>query len=220
MSSAPSVALGAPPASLRGFPTLSPADTPSVLYRIFHHRHHRTGALNAPWHFTSVPPGGSRFDVPEPGGTCYWSDRRYGCWVEVFRGVGAVERSEVTRRRLFAATPPNLSLANTLDLGARAFGVTGELSTVVPYDLPQQWASALRTAGRDGLVARCRHDPSLTARNFAIFGPSGPASRRAGWRTRRTTLQADRQLAGELRQLGVKILAVPHVVPVTPPPVP
>jgi hypothetical protein len=191
---------------------------PSRLYRIFFHRHATTGAVTSPWRFTSVPPGKSRFDLAEPQGTCYWSDRRYGSWVEVFRGTAVVERSELTRRRLFTAEPPPLHLANTLALAARRFGVTGELSTIADYTLPHRWASALAAVGFAGLVGICRHDPSLTARNVAVFGPAGAPARRAGWRTSRTALETDTALAAELDQLGVRVAGVPHAVPITPVP--
>jgi hypothetical protein len=214
-----SVSLTAPPRRLRGYPLLAARDTPATLFRLFHLRDGASGALNSPWRFSSVPPGDSRFDVPVPEGTCYWSDRRYGSWVEVFRGTGVVDRADVTRRALFVATPPRMRWANTLALAAHRFGGTGELSTIVPYDLPQRWA-ALRSHGFAGLVAVCRHDPSLRARNFSVFGPAGVLARRTGWTTRRTTPLADLALAGELAQLGVRVAAVPYTVPITAPPRP
>jgi hypothetical protein len=204
-----------PPARLGRYPALLARETPKTLFRIFHLRNRTTGALNSPWRFSSVPPGASRFDLKEPEGTCYWSDRRYGSWVEVWRGAAVVDRADVTRRALFSATPPKLRLANTLSLAAHRFGGTGELSTLVPYDLPQAWAQALRSHGFDGLVGLCRHDPSLTARNFAVFGPGGVAARRTGWTTRRSALLGDPQLAAELAKLRVQVAAVPHTVPIT-----
>ena len=215
--SRPSVTLTAPPASLRGYPALASRATPKTLFRIFHLRDRTTGALNSPWRFSSVPPGASRFDLTAPEGTCYWSDRRYGSWVEVWRGTGVVDRADVTRRAMFSATPPKLRLADTLALAAHSFGGTGELSTLIPYDLPQAWAQALRGHGFSGLVGRCRHDPSLAARNLAIFGPAGVVARRTGWTTRRSDLLGDPQLAAELAALKVQVAAVPHSVPITVP---
>ena len=220
--SGPRVTLTAPPAGpgLDGYPRLAARDTPATVFLIVHLRSRTTGALNPPWRFGSVPPGASRFDLPGPGGTCYRSDRRYGSWVEVWRGARVVDRADVTRRALFSATPPVLRIADTLSLAAHRFGGTGELSTVVPYDLPQAWARALRAQGFDGLVGLCRHDPSLTARNLAVFGPSGVTARRAGWTTRRSALLGDPQLAAELAQLaqlGVQVAAAPHTVPITAP---
>lgn len=215
--SGPSATLTEPPDDLSGFPALSARDTPATLFRIFHNRHRTTGVPNSPWRFSSVPPGDRRFDIEAPEGTCYWSDQRYGCWVEVWRGTGVVDRADVTRRALFTASPPGLSLADTLAEAAHRLGVTGELSTIIPYDLPQAWAQALSSAGFAGLVGICRHDPSLAARNVAIFGPHGVARRRKGWKVRRSAVLGDLQLAAELAQLGVQVAAVPHTVPITPP---
>jgi len=215
--SSPSVSLTGPPADLNRFPTVTAAQTPARLFRLVHVRD-RAGTLNPPWHFSSRPPGDSRFDIDQPEGTCYWSDRRYGSWVEVFRGTGVVDRADVTRRALFTTTPPALELADTLAPAGHAFGMTGELSTIVPYDRPQSWARAFRSAGFDGLVGVCRHDPSLRARNVAIFGPAGVVTRRRGWVTTRSSPLADAVLAGELRDLQVQVAAAPFTVPVTPVP--
>lgn len=212
--SGPTVTIGTPPADLTDFPVVKTADLPAELFRIFHHRHHSTGAVNPPWRFSSVPPGESRFDIDQPQGTCYWSDRRYGCWVEVWRGTRMVDRADVTRRDLFTAKAPALRLANTLARATRRFGMTGELSTLIPYDVPQAWARAVHTAGFAGLVGLCRHDPSLTARSFAVFGPNGMVARRTGWTTRRSAILADAQLAAELAELGIQVAAVPYAVPV------
>ena len=217
--SRPLVTLTAPPAGLdlAGYPALPGDEAPTTLFRIVHLRSRTTGALNPPWRFNSVPPGASRFDLRAPEGTCYWSDRRYGSWVEVWRGAGVVDRADVTRRALFSATPPALRLADTTSLAAHSFGGTGELATVVPYDVPQAWAQALRAHGFAGLVSRCRHDPSLTALNLAVFGPSGVSARRVGWTTHRSALLGDPQLAAELAELRVQVAAVPHTVPITAP---
>ena len=215
--STPSVSLPDPPADLSGFPTLQLAETPTELFRIFHLRS-RAGRLNSPWRFGTRPPGNSRFDLDDPEGTCYWSDHRYGSWVEVFRGTRVVDRADVTRRALFTTRPPSLKLANALAPASHAFGMTAELSTVVPHDRPQAWARAVRRADFDGLVGICRHDPSLQARNFAIFGPAGVVARRRGWVTTRSTPLADAVLADELRELNVQVAAVPYTVPITPSP--
>jgi hypothetical protein len=210
----PRVDLAPPPPDLSAFPTPSDAQASRELYRIFFHRNSRSGELTSPWRFGSVPPGASRFDLPVPHGTCYWSDRRYGAFVEVFCGARVVDRVDVTRRRLFAATPPpRLRLADTSSRRAYRFGISGELLTVVPYTVPQAWAQALHGAGFAGVIGVGRHDPALEARNVALFGPAGTLARRAGWRIRRTTLDNDPELASELAELGVRIAPVPYVVP-------
>jgi hypothetical protein len=212
----PTVDLRPPPEDLSEFPAQPAGRAARTLYRIFFNRDRHTGALNSPWRFTSVPPGTSRFDLPEPNGTCYWSDHRYGAFIEVFRGARMIDRQDVTRRRLFTAVPPELHLADTTAAGSYRFGITAELSTVVGYALPQAWADVLHRAGFAGLIGLCRHDPTQRARNVAVFGPAGTPARRAGWRTRRELLENDVELAVELAELGVRIAPVPFTVPTVP----
>lgn len=211
------VGLKAPPASLAGFPMRPRSRTSAELYRISYHRD-RGGAVQSAWNFTSIPPGGNRFDVPLPRGTCYWSDRAYGAFVEVFRGTLVLDPVDVSRRRLFVASPPGLRLVDTTAPRAYAFGVTGEISTIPDYTLPQQWASAARRYGADGLLAYCRHDPSLNARNVAVFGPAGRPARQGSWLVRRQRIEGDARLDSDLRRLGVRTAAIPHSVSTISPP--
>lgn len=212
------VDLAAPPAQLRAFPAVSPGRQPAQLFRITFDRDRDTGELAPPWRFASAPPGRNRFDVPEPLGSCYWSDRRYGAVLEVFRRTLVVDRVDATRRRLFVAAPPPLHLADTLARAAVRFGVTAELSTLSDYRLPQAWAAALLHAGFHGLVAFCRHDPSARARTVAVFGPHGTPARQLGWRTVRTRIETDVPLAAELAELGITLAPVPFSVPTVPAP--
>ncbi|MDP3711600.1 MAG: RES domain-containing protein [Mycobacteriales bacterium] len=209
-----------PPSDLTRFPRLRPADQRRALYRIFHARHHRTGRPDPAWHYSSaVAPGeGNRFDLRAPHGTCYWSDRKYGAWVEVFRGALLVDAEDARARRLHVAIPPDLRAADLTAPRAYSFGVTAEISTTGDYTLPQAWAGALHAAGFDALRGTCRHDPSSRAHDVAVFGRSGPAARRLGWRTTRDRVETDLELRRELDELGVATAPVPHTVPVTPPP--
>ena len=212
--------LQVPPASLVGFPERPPAQQPAELYRIFFHRSARSGALNSPWRYSSRPADDNRFDLPAPAGTCYWSDRRYGAWVEVFRGVTLLDPVDATRRRLFTAAPPAMRLADLTAPAAHAFGVTAEISTAPSYALPQQWADALHQHGVQGLIGTCRHDPTSAARTVAVFGRAGTAVRRAGWTTTRGRIERDATLLSELATLGVHLASVPHTVTTIPPPQP
>lgn len=202
---------------IENFPAVVPENLPKHLFRIFFSRNHLTGDLNSAWNFSSQPPGRNRFDVRVPWGTCYWSDRRYGAWVEVFRGLLVVDVKDVTRRRLFIGVPPPLHLADTASMEAYAFGVTAELATTPDYDEPQRWAETFLRANYQGLRSKCRHDPSHTAGNIAIFGEAGAPQSVADWTVQRVDLREDPTLASELSRLGVTIAAVPHVVPVVPP---
>ena len=71
-----------------------------------------------------------------------------------------------------------VELADLASRAARAFGVTGEIHTVVPYDVPQRWAHKLDGAGFEGLRYRLRHDPSGRAEGVALFGTEGEQD---GW---------------------------------------
>ncbi len=214
-----SAGLQGPPSNLRGFPMQPARQQSRTLYRIFHARHHTTGTLNPPWHYSSAPApaAGGRFDLPAPHGTCYWSDRRYGAWVEVFRGARLVDPVDARARRLHTAEAPALRLADVTAARAYSFGVTAELSTIDDYTLPQQWALALHAHGAEALRGTCRHDPTSRAHNIAVFGSAGRAARRRGWRTSRGPVETDLALLSELAGLGVRVPPVPRTVSVTTP---
>lgn len=205
-----------PPPALTGFPTRPRSRSPRRLYRIHWHRN-RAGALNAAWHFTSIPPGKNRFDLPAPTGTCYWSDRAYGAFVEVFRGIKVLAPSDLQRRRIFTAAAPPLRLGDATAAAAYSFGVTVELSSITAYQLPQTWAKAVVDHGLDGLISWCRHDPTARARNVAVFGPEGRPARRAGWTVTRTRIDSDPQLVSDLRRLGVRTVPIPFALPAVDP---
>lgn len=204
------------PAALGGFPRLTAADTPDPLYRIFQPVDPATGTARTAWFFSSRS---SRFDLPAPYGTCYFSDRRYGAWLEVFRGCGLVDRADVERRRLLTATRTGrpLRLANLRAAQARPFGVTADLVAGDDHTQTQAWAVALHTAGFEGLAATIRHDPTLAARNLALFGRIGPRTRSTGWRTTTSRLVDDIGLLEALAPFGTGVVGRPWDVTVTHP---
>ena len=206
-----------PPTELTGFPRRRSSARVRTLYRIFWHRD-RTGALNSPWRFSSLPSASEgRFDLPAPNGTCYWSSDRYGAFVEVFRGARTVEQSDLAHRRLATGSAPALVLAHLLAPRALPFGVTAAISTQPDYGLPQQWAASLHAAGFHGLVGTCSHDPSSAALNIAVFGPAGAPGAVSGWTTSAGPVLSDDALLRELAAFGVRIVPVPHTVPITTP---
>ena len=203
-----------PPADVAGFPARRSTPALRTLYRIFSMRG-RDGSARSVWHFTS---GANRFDVDPPHGTCYWSDRRYGAWVEVFRGAKLVDVADASRRRICTGSAPALRLANLLSRRAYLYGVTAAVSTQPDYVIPQQWAKVLLANGFSGVVGTCSHDPSSTALNVAVFGRAGTPRTQAGWRTTVARLETDPLLLAELASLGVHVATVPFSVPITPPP--
>ena len=134
-----------PPDELTGFPTrrLTPRRT---LWRI-----HRKE--NSPWWFCADLE--CRFDLSEPQGTCYVAEDQLGSFVEVFTDVTLVAEEEVEQRSLSALhVPRTLRLANCTDPASRSFGCTGEIHTIVDYDLTQRWGRAFASAGFDGRSSR------------------------------------------------------------------
>lgn len=211
--------LKSPPPGLAAFPERPPAPKEWALYRISWHRDPETGDLNGPWRFSGVPPGSNRFDLPDPEGTCYWSDRRYGAFVEVFRGAVLVAEADARARRLWTGAAPELWLADLLAEEAYAVGITAAVSAQPDYKQPQEWAAAVRKLGFDGLVGTCSHDPTSTALNVAIFGGAGTPTHQDGWTTTVGAVENDTDLLQELAAFGVRIAPVPYDVAVSPPPV-
>ena len=78
----------------------------------------------------------------------------------------------VSRLRL----PRRARVADLEATRAADFGVTRELETMVPYDVPQAWARAFAAVDLEGV----RYAPRFTtgpALAVALFGPAGDA----GW---------------------------------------
>ncbi len=194
----------APPPSesgaLKAFPSFELAPT-QRLYRV--------GRENrSPWWFGSS--GAGRFDLSEPDGTCYLAGDVVAALLEVIgpdREGGFVTTEHFATRRLFELrVPETRHLADLASTRAAALGVTLEIHTTVPYDLPQQWAERLRAEGFDGLRYLLRHDPAGED-GFALFGPAGA---REDWPIDHTSpIGAD--LLQELESAtGLKVAPIPH----------
>jgi hypothetical protein len=154
------------PARLREFPTHSLSPDREIF---------RVALIGyGPWWFGSSMKG--RFDLPEPDGTCYLAANDLAAWMEVI-GPEAQDRivsAELLRARRLVRVhvPRETVLSDSTARQAGGFSITLELSTIVPYDLPQAWAARLRAAGSAGIVYWLRHDNSRTE-GFALFGPHG-----------------------------------------------
>lgn len=154
------------PRALKEFPTctLSPD---RELFRVA-----RNGV--GPWWFGSSLDG--RFDLPAPDGTCYLAAENLAAWMEI---IGPELRDHIVsadlvraRRLVRVHVPQAITLSDATSRMAGGFNITLELSTTVPYDLPQAWAARLRASGSAGIVYWLRHDTSRTE-GFALFGPHG-----------------------------------------------
>lgn len=153
-------------AALAGFPRLAVLPHES-LWRI-------TQSQLGPWWFSSS--GEGRFDLRSPHGTCYTAADPAGALLEVVgpdRTGGALCREFFDARRLHElhVDRPH-ALAHLAARPSASFGITAEISTLVPYDLPQAWAAALHRAGADGVAYALRHDPEGSL-GCALFGEAG-----------------------------------------------
>jgi hypothetical protein len=181
-------------------------------------RRNPNGTPRSPWYFSSTGSTSSgRFDLPVPRGTCYWSDAAVGAFVEVFRRLRVIARPDVEARQLVIATRtgPPLPLAALVSPKAAAYGVTLDASAGDDYQATQELAAHVADAGLLGVLAPTRHDPSLRARNVALFGKAGPVRSRRGWTTRRSDLTADRDLLLAIHEYGYAVLDVPYDLPIT-----
>lgn len=143
-----------------------------TLYRACASRH------ASPWWYSSrdTSPSPGRFDLATPRGTCYWTVSVGGAFLEA---VTDPEQDEPLVLTFHALRKLSIWQADHVRTARRALadttraalpGLTGELGTIVPYDLPWQWADAFDAAGRHGIVYRGRFAQDDC---IALFGPSG-----------------------------------------------
>jgi hypothetical protein len=102
---------------------------------------------------------------------------------EATRG-SPVSPSWVADRDLRHINPPDpkARLAAVTRAKAAVFGLTTELATITPYDLPRAWAAGFRQAGFAGIRHELRHDPRARPSGVSLFGrgdnPRWPDGRR------------------------------------------
>ncbi len=187
------------PQALAAFPRIT-LGSATKLFRVARAGRH-------PFWFGSSQEG--RFDLSLPEGTCYLATDELAALLEVLgpgRTGGAVSPQFFAERRLFMLhVPAPQELADLTSRRAAGFGVTLEISTVLPYEQPQAWAKKLRQAGADGLAYRLRHDP-WGSQGIALFGPHGerPWPHSRGQRIRDTLTQ---RLA---TVCGIAVLGIPR----------
>ena len=138
-------------------------------------RGHRTA--HGPWWFSSS--GGGRFDLPAPRGTCYVAfDVRTAIREtvgEALATLGVISNAFAAERSLSTLRVPGIHvLADTCAESAAEFGLTRELCSMTPYDVPHAWAVAF-DAEFDGIRYQTRFTTGATANAAAVFGPAGEA---------------------------------------------
>lgn len=155
----------------------------------------------APWWFSAD--GSGRFDLDPPEGTCYLATDAFAAIREATR-LGPVSTIWLADRELRRVTAPDpgARLAATTRQAAGRYGVTTELATVVPYDLPRRWAAAFRAVGFDGIRHQLRHDQRARPSGVALFGQAGSADLDDGTATPLTV--------ASLKAAGVAVLPPPH----------
>lgn len=188
------------PGALRDFPT-EEVEPDRSLFRV-------TRSGKAPWWFGSSL--ANRFDLPEPRGTCYLAEDDLGALLEVLGPdlvEGAISVRFVRERRLYVLRLPRTRrMADLTSRRAARFGVTAEIGTVVPHDLPRAWAVALDGAGFEGLLYHLRHDPAAS-RGTALFGPRGE---RPDWPDGHA-IEISRELLRRLEEeCGIRVLEIPR----------
>lgn len=179
------------PGDLGGFPASRP---PSRLHRICR-------KANSTWWYSSN--GAGRFDLTAPVGTCYFATDAYAAIREASR-LGPVTPKWILDREAREVRPPDprARLAATTRKAAGEFGMTTELATIVPYDLPRRWAEAFHAAGFDGIRHELRHDHRARPAGVSLFGPAGRSTGPDGKRRRLTT--------EIVLSAGVIVLEPPH----------
>ena len=171
------LALAAPTAEhLAGFP-VSTIQTTKKFYRA-----HRTA--HGAWFFSHD--GSGRFDLPEPGGTCYLAESKTAALRETLGtrlvASGTVDRPELALRQIsLLHVPETTKVANTTSAEAANHGATREFWTVTPYrNTTQVWAAAWHQHGLGGVRYMGRFSTAIgtQARCLAVFGAAGPGDGR------------------------------------------
>lgn len=184
------------PGDLSGFPTVPP---PRRLMRV-------SRADQGIWWFSSDATG--RFDLESPEGTCYLATDAYAAIREASR-LGPVTTDWVQDRELRELEPPDPAarLAATTRKAAGRYGITTELTTVLPYDLPRRWAAAFCAHGFDGIRHQLRHDQRARPSGIALFGQAGVANFAVG--------RCDVLTPEQMEWAGVQVLPPPSTVTLT-----
>lgn len=131
-----------------------------------------------PWWYSTRTdnPDPGRFDLEVPHGTCYWALSPASAIIEKTTDPDQADDPVLTLAalrglRVWKATDVPAAKSKLADTTRPSVPtLTGEISTIVPYDLPWAWADAFHAGGRNGIVylARFAMDESV-----GLFGVAG-----------------------------------------------
>lgn len=184
------------PGDLTGFPVVRP---PRRVMRVCR-------SAQESWWFSSD--GSGRFDLQPPHGTCYFATDAYAAIREASR-LGPVTTEWVEHRELRTLEPPDpdARLAGTTRQAAGRYGITTELVTIIPYDLPRRWAQAFYAHRFGGIRHQLRHDQRARPSGIALFGHAGAANLPEG--------SSDPLTLDRVERAGVQVIPPPSSVVLT-----
>lgn len=200
--------LSAPPGNLDALTALKPAKDLPLLF-------HRLSAWSGAWWFASAPagaPGGGRFDLAPPNGTCYVADSLSGALAEkLLRKPKAIIATQELEQ-LFHATIQVHQSPRAVDLlqpKLTGLGLNAEIHSTLDYTATRAWAQRLWEAGWRALRYALRGDNSLRERGLALFGAAGLRQRApTGMRTFVKRLDPS-AAAALLERRGVSVRPIP-----------
>jgi RES domain-containing protein len=162
----------------------------------------------APWWFCTC--GGCRFDLeanpPHGQGTLYAGTDEITGVVETVGPEligGTIARRFLDERNVWAlAYDRAVIIADLTADEAVGFGVTNELSTMVPYGIPQTWANAFEQRGWDGISYRTRFNTAPATTGVALFDDAGS---HPGWPARQVCGADDPAIVAELNRRHITV---------------
>lgn len=197
-----------------------------ILHRVWRIRAPDGTTSAEPWRFASSTqdsPGGGRFDLPAPMGTCYMATGSVGAVLEALQmSLTNLPRAELAARRRAEIVPPHdtpPAAKLTAQKVAGTHGVTAALWAWEDRALTRRWAAALRRDGWWALYSGVAHDPSGRLRGIALFDHAGahPPTVGGPWTYALATIHNDEQLITSLSRYGVTVRD-PGVLPYAEPP--
>jgi hypothetical protein len=168
-------------------------------------------ARQAPWWFCTN--GDCRFDLPADNpaglGTLYAGTDPVTGMLDCI-GPEMAKRTVtvafLAERTVWAlAYDRALRLADLGHAAAVGFGVTNELSTMVPYDVPQAWANAFAGEGLDGIAYITRFSTGPEVTGLALFDAAGEHD----WVTRKHCPGDAPEIVDELQARHVRVEEIP-----------